>query len=243
MINRTKRNYPARRVVELSECRELRRYAQSTFGQSVSQRTLPADSRSIATANDSEQEREPLATLVKCPSVVPQRSAKDRRSGTVIDFKRTLRVMRGSHHTVSFFATPIGEFTRCGGQNDNSGMEKPQIRRANLRRFVVAKLDGNNSRLSRLLGNESTAYVNDLLRDGSTKSFGEKVAAKIEEKIGLQAGQLDIKDSPLLMDEKRRDKLDEELKEQIAGLTKSEKQEIADVLREIYIRRKKTRRA
>lgn len=112
-----------------------------------------------------------------------------------------------------------------------------------MRRFVATKLGGNNSELSRRLGNESTAYVNDLLREGSTKSFGEKAAASIEEKLGLQAGQLDIKDSPLLMDEKRRDHLDEEIRELFAGLTKNEKVEIADVLREIYSKRKKTRRA
>jgi hypothetical protein len=85
--------------------------------------------------------------------------------------------------------------------------------------------------------------VNDLLRVGSTKSFGEKAATRIEEKLGLQAGQLDIKDSPLLMDEKRRDHLDEEIRDQIAGLTKNEKQELADVLRDMYLKRKKTRRA
>lgn len=122
-------------------------------------------------------------------------------------------------------------------------MDKPQIRRENLRRFVATRLDGNNSKLSRLLGNESTAYVNDLLRPGSTKSFGEKAAATIEEKVGLQAGQLDIKDSPLLMDERRRDRVDEEIREQIAGLTRTEKLELADVIREIYSKRKKTRRA
>lgn len=240
---KTKRNYPARRVVELSEFRELRRYAQSSFGQSDSQRSWPADSRSKATAKDSEQERDPFATLVRCPSVVPQRSANERRAGTVIDFRKALRVMTGSHHTVSFFATPTGEFTTIRGARDNSGMEKPQIRRENLRRFVATKLDGNNSRLSRLLGNESNGYVNDLLRDGSKKSFGEKAAATIEEKIGLQAGQLDIKDSPLLMDEKRRDKLDEDIRELTAGLTKPEKLELADVLRDMYSKRKKSRRA
>lgn len=122
-------------------------------------------------------------------------------------------------------------------------MDKPQIRRENLRRFVATRLDNNQSRLSRLLGNESNAYVNDLLRDGSIKSFGEKAAASIEDKLGLQAGQLDIKDSPLLMDEKRRDRVDEELRELIAGLTKGEKPEALDMLRGLYSKRKKTRRA
>lgn len=122
-------------------------------------------------------------------------------------------------------------------------MDKPQIRRENLRRFVATRLDNNQSRLSRLLGNESNAYVNDLLREGSTKSFGEKAAASIEDKIGLQSGQLDIKDSPLLMDEKRRDRVDEEIRELIAGLTKGEKPEALDMLRSLYSKRKKTRRA
>lgn len=151
--------------------------------------------------------------------------------------------MSDYHHTVLFFATPTGEFTPTGGPLHNGCMDKPQIRRENLRRFVATKLGGNNSELSRRLGNESTAYVNDLLRVGSTKSFGEKAANRIEEKVGLLPGQLDIKDSPLLMDEKRRDHVDDEIRDQVAGLTKNEKVELADFLRDMYQKRKKTRRA
>jgi len=235
--------YPARRVVDLDECRELRRYAQSKLGHDSSQETTPPDSRSIATASFSEHDRDPLATLFKCPSEVSQRLARSRRASADSDFQNGLNSITESHHTVLFFATPTGEFTPNCGKRDNSPMDKPQIRRENLRRFVATKLEGNNSKLSRLLGNESNAYVNDLLRVGSTKSFGEKAAATIEQKVGLQAGQLDIQDSPLLMDEKRRDKIDEDLREQIAGLTKNEKLELADLVREIYAKRKRSRRA
>ena len=243
MMRKTKGNYPARRVVDLEEFRELRRNAQSTEGHNSSQVTLPLVSRSSATASSAEQGRDPYATLLRWPSVVPQRSARSRRSSTDRDCQNGFSSMRPSHHTVLFFATPTGEFTPSGAQLHNLGMDKPQIRRENLRRFVATRLDGNKSKLSRLLGNESTAYVNDLLREGSTKSFGEKAAASIEDKVGLQAGQLDIKDSPLLMDEKRRDKVDEEIRQLTAGLTKNEKLDMVDVLREMYSKRKKTRRA
>lgn len=242
-MTKNKRNYPARRVVELAECRELRRYAQSKSGQSDSQRTLPPDSRSIAMASASEHDREPYATLLKCPAEVPQRSANERRSATVIDFQKVFRSMADYRHMVLKNATPHGGFTNWWSSRDNLSMDKPQIRRENLRRYVDTRLSGNNSRLSRLLGNESTTYVNDLLREGSTKSFGEKVAAKIEEKIGLQAGQLDIPNSPLLMDERKRDRLDEDISQQIAGLTREEKMELAEKLNAIYSKRRRTRRA
>jgi hypothetical protein len=237
------RIYPAFRVVDLVEFRERRRNAQSTEGHSSSQVTLPPVSRSSATASSAEQGRDPYATLLRCPGVVPERSASARRSSTERDFQNGFSSMSDYHHTVLFFATPTGEFTPDCGRPDNASMDKPQIRRENLRRFVATRLDGNNSELSRRLGNESTAYVNDLLRDGSTKSFGEKAAASIEDKLGLLSGQLDIKDSPLLMDETRRDRLDDEIKELSAGLTKNEKVELVDMLRGMYSKRKKTRRA
>jgi hypothetical protein len=152
--------------------------------------------------------------------------------------------MADYRHMVLENATPHGGFTKWCGTRDNPSMDKPQIRRENLRRYVESRLGGNNSRLSRLLGNESTTYVNDLLRDGSTKSFGEKVAAKIEDKIGLQAGQLDIPNSPLLQDERKRDRLDEDIKQLIAGLTtREEKIEAIETLNAIYSKRKRTRRA
>jgi hypothetical protein len=151
--------------------------------------------------------------------------------------------MTDYRHMVLDFATPVGGFTTWCLARENLGMDKPQIRRENLRRYVTTRLSGNNSRLSRILGNESTGYVNDLLREGSTKSFGEKVASKIEEKIGLQPGQLDIPNSPLLMDESKRDRLDEDLKQQIEGLTREEKLQIAETLNVIYSKRKRSRRA
>lgn len=240
---KAKRNYPTRRVVDLDEFRELRRKAQSTEGHNSSQVTLPVVSRSSATASSAEHGRDPYATLLRCPGVVPQRTASERRSSTERDFQYGFSSMSDYHHTVLFFATPTGEFTPDCGRQDNPSMDKPQIRRENLRRFVATRLDGNNSELSRRLGNESTAYVNDLLREGSTKSFGEKAAASIEEKLGLQPGQLDLKDSPLLMDETRRDRLDDEIKEQIAGLTREEKLQIARTINEIYSKRRRTRRA
>lgn len=122
-------------------------------------------------------------------------------------------------------------------------MQKPEIRRENLRRFVRTRLGDSKAKLTELLGNESPGYVNDLLREGSGKSFGEKAAATIEQKIGLKAGQLDLEDSPLLMDESRLDRAEKDIEDQFSGLTRDEKLQLSDAMRQIYAKRKKSRRA
>lgn len=123
-------------------------------------------------------------------------------------------------------------------------MESKQIRRANLTRFVTLRLNGNKSELTRMLGNESPSYVNDLLSEKSGKSFGEKAARRIEQKVGLLAGQLDIVDSPLHMDPARAAPPKQALIELIDELTTVEAQELTESAREILGRRKrKTRKS
>src|SRR5687767_2099622 len=113
-----------------------RKNAQSAFGQSASQRTLPPDSRSISIARDSRQARDPYAMLAKCPAVVPHLVAKVSRSGTVMSCQKALNSMPDYHHTVNINATPFGEFTKWCNQPDNRNVTKSSpvaaIRRENL---------------------------------------------------------------------------------------------------------------
>jgi hypothetical protein len=49
------------------------------------------------------------------------------------------------------------------------------------------------------------AYLADLLKPGSDKSFGEKAARKIEDKLGLYSSELDIENSQLRHDPSKQD--------------------------------------
>lgn len=73
------------------------------------------------------------------------------------------------------------------------------MRRANLKRLLDLRYGGNQSALGRTVDPEkgSQSRINDLLN--GRKSFGEKMASKIEDRTGLADGQLSIPDSPLEM--------------------------------------------
>lgn len=221
-----------------------RRYAQSVLGQSDSQRTFPLDSRSISIASDSAQERVRYATLRRCPEDVPQRAAKADRSANVIDFQKVRNVMSGEyHHSVTGKATPNGQFTNWCLPTDNGPMlnTAAETRRANLKRLIERDYAGNNSAIARIHDpvNPKPNYFSDLLRKDGNKSFGEKAARKIEERVGLKAGQLDIQDSPLTFDDSRRNRLAEELRSAIHDLDRDEQTEALVTIRRIQAKRRK----
>lgn len=233
------RNYPARRVVELAECRELRTYAQSTSEQSDSQRTFPCDSRSSETASDSEHDRVPYTTLRRWPKDVLQRAARAFRSETVIDFQKLMRSMAHYHHAVIEKQSPSGDFTRRCRSVDNSGMENPMapIRRRNLQRLIDRDFGGIQSAIARAYSpeNPTPSYFSDLLR--GKKSFAEVAAFNIEERIGLKVGQLSIPDSPLLYDDSRKNSLKDEIQVALEDLSKEEQREALAAIRKIQSKR------
>lgn len=227
---------------------EPRKNAQSTSGHSDSQRTLPLDSRSIAIASDSAQERDPYTTFLKCPKEMPQREAKADRSATVIPFQKVRRsMMTQYHHAVIKKATPNGEFTGWCAPSENEGMENHTagVRRRNLARLINRDFDGNKSGIARAYDpeNPKPQYFSDLIRPDSGKSFGEKAARKIEERTGLLPGQLDIPDSPLLLDESRRSRVKDEIRLALDDLDKDEQREALAAIRKIQLRRNARRKA
>lgn len=234
-----------RLVASSGELVELRRYAQSKSGHSDSQVTLPLDSCSIRTARDSAQEREPYATLRKCPVVVLHRAAKSSRSATDMLFQNSSRSMPNYHHAVIEKATPNGEFTvRCHG-GDNADMEKTAgIRRRNLQKLIDRDFAGNKSEIARAYApeNPKPQYFSDVLRHGSGKSFGEKVARQIEERLGLLPGQLDQPDSDLLYDERRRNRIKDEIRLALDDLDRDEQRELLSAIHQIRGRRITPRR-
>ena len=118
--------------------------------------------------------------------------------------------------------------------------ELPGVRRANLRRFVDLRMDGNLSALARKYrpDNPRPNFFSDLLR--GAKNFGEKLAFELETCTGLKYGQLSIKDSPLEMREIIRESTSEDVFE---GLTASERQEALRLIADIKSRRKPRKRA
>ena len=118
--------------------------------------------------------------------------------------------------------------------------ELPEIRRANLRRFVDAHMGGNLSKLARTYrpDNPRPNFFSDLLR--GAKNFGEKLAYELESCTGLKYGQLSLKESPLEMREVVRDTTSDDILE---GLTASERQEALKLIADIKSRRKSRKRA
>lgn len=121
-------------------------------------------------------------------------------------------------------------------------MESAEIRRANARRLLQMLFDDNRSELARRL-EVRASYVNDLLKDGSEKPFGEKMAARIEKAAGLLPGQLSIPNSPLHMDESRRDTLSSRLQMLMDGLSDSEKSIAFEFIEQLVQKRPKRRRS
>lgn len=196
-----------RRVTDLAE---FRKKVQSTSSRSDSQRTLPLVSRSMLMASFSPHLLPQSATLAKCPTVVSHLEAKSRFSSAESGFQKVDSSMQSSHHKVLEFATPNGIPTlRC----ENLPMEQlptPEIRRVNLRAYCKRHCGGSFEdasvlrKLKKATGHGG-AYLADLLKPGSDKSFGEKAARKIEDRLGLYKGELDIPGSALRHDPAKQD--------------------------------------
>lgn len=219
------------------------RYAQSASGQSVSHRTRPPDSRSMAIASASEHDRVPYATFRRCPWEVPQRSAKAERSSTLMLFQNSRSSMaQYYHHAVIGNATPFGEFTKWCAAPDNAGMQDEivKVRRQNLRNLIARDFGGNKSAIAREYDRENPkpSYFSDLVRDTSGKSFGEKAARKIEQRIGLLPGQLDIPNSPLIYEKSRRSRIKEQIFLEVETMNADEERETLAFIRRLRTRRK-----
>lgn len=239
-------SYPVLRVVGSAPGELLvpRRYAQSTSGRMVSQRTLPQDSRSTAMASDSAHVRKPYATLRKCPGVVPQDSANLSRASGKSVLRNSLSSIPDYHHTVTNLSTPNGEFTKRCRSMDNPRMASnpsAEIRRINLKALIERDFENNQSALARLCG-KKPAYINDLVAEGSEKSFGEKAARGIEQSVGLLQFELDRPNSTLRMDPARQPPTRQQLKDLIGKLTPAEEAEVVQFGRAIMERRKKKQR-
>ena len=193
----------------VTDLAEFRRTRQSTSGLKDSQTTLAPVSLSKLTASFSPHFLPQRATLAKCPTEVSQRAAKSRFCDAVKPSQYSDSSMLPSHHTVLKNATPNGFHTLwC----ENGAMDMPvaETRRANLRayckRFCGGPVENPDAlyELKRLTGHKG-AYLADLLKPGSDKSFGEKAARKIEQRLGLFDGELDIPNSQLRHDPARKD--------------------------------------
>lgn len=242
-------HHPPLRIVVSNDDFPSRKYAQSTSGRSSSQDTRPPDSRSIAIASSVPQGRVPYATLCRWPAEMRQRSAKAERSERVIDFRKALRSTPKYHHTVIDHATPIGAFTKWGASVEDAAVPNSSetdvvlIRRANLRKVLELHFGGNQSSLARLYNpkNPRANYFSDLLR--GEKSFGEKAARRIEAAARLIHGQLDIPDSPLLVDNSSRSPVKDELEATVADMTQEELHHLLEAARRIRAKRALRRKA
>lgn len=160
-----------------------------------------------------------------------------------MDLKNDLRSIADYHHTVIHKATPNVEFTKWCSSSDNRLMtenEDSWVRRANLKRLIERDFHNNYSEIARIYGTKPS-YFSDIFREPKEgqkrKSFAEKAARSLERKIGLRRGQLDIPNSQLAYEETRRNRLREELRLEIDGLTPEEQQELL-----VYVRRMQTRK-
>lgn len=224
------------------------RYAQSNSGQASSQLTFPSLSRSMETASDSLHVRVPYATLRRWPGVVPHRSAKSSRSITLRDFQKLLRSMPQSHQMVIQKAIPSGVFTKWCTARDNFFMSTPtqeeirkklhEVRRANLREYC-RRYRKNKSDLARMFSKAfdtesvSTSMFSEILKEGSTKSFGEVFAYRLEHALRLKQGQLSIPKSPLELEAKSALAPLDELQQVLSDVSEIEVGELIDALRAI----------
>jgi phage repressor protein C with HTH and peptisase S24 domain len=91
------------------------------------------------------------------------------------------------HRTVIDCNTTEG-FHQMVKIRSNLGMEKADIRRANLRILINELAEGNGTKFAEMVGKKQS-YISDVLR--GKKSFGEKVARSIEVTLGLHKESLD----------------------------------------------------
>ena len=182
---------------------ELRTNAQSTSGLKSSQRTAPADSRSIATTKcpPSFLQSTEIA-LRKYPSVVPQRLANpsfsegesEDRYARSVSITRTLPM--GKVKTIPTAHLPLSNLSYDAGM----AVTEPQAGKVQARLYEVRR-----TRLRELIEgfetmtafaqaiDEPLNYVSRLVqvRKAGRKNLGEGKAHKIEAKLGLPHGYMD----------------------------------------------------
>jgi hypothetical protein len=128
----------------------------------------------------------------------------------------------------------LSDFTKRCNRPYSRGMKKDlaAIRRANLQRLVERDFGKNISALSRTIDPEaSSSFLGEVLR-ATRPSFGEKLAAKIEDRVGLIEGQPSVEDSPLKMQVRQED-LDKTIIEGLKLLNRLEKRELIAAIAQI----------
>jgi hypothetical protein len=172
---------PHFRVVDLSGVeREPRRTCQGTSSRSDSQTTAPLVKNSNLIARSSPHFLPQQKTLERCPTDVPQLSAKSRFSAADSPVQYSRGVIVESHHMVGQKSTPAsGHTIWCNGRMPTRE-ERSDIRRENLKRYCVKYLGGPHTdravmkALKKKTGHSGSSYVNDLLAEGSTKGIAEE---------------------------------------------------------------------
>lgn len=186
--------------------RDLRRrertYDQSMSGRKSSQRTLPPDSRSSATAKSPPSLLPTYTALRKYPVVVPQRRAKAVRSVSDSDLRYarsvsiTRTVPKGTMKT-----SPAAHVLSCtSGYHADMPAKDPateamrirlqEVRRARLR--LLLEQYESMTHFADAIG-EPLNYTSRLvkLQKSGRKHLGEGKARKIEATLGLPRGWLD----------------------------------------------------
>lgn len=157
---------------------------QHTSARASSHVTLPPLSRSTATAVSSASGRSPDPTLRKCPMDVLHATANATRAGSSGSERRNaFRSIGPLHHTVKLRSTPFGD----SGAIHCAMAEDSEIRRANFR-ALWDRRGWSPATLSKQCG-ASPSQWSDLYH--GRKSFGEKIARRIEEGMGLVRLSLD----------------------------------------------------
>lgn len=118
------------------------------------------------------------------------------REGLAIGAGQTLQVglqvhARDYHQTVICNATPSGEFTKRCKRDEIVLVDIQDARRKRLQRYIERQFSGNISALARRVGRQPT-FFSDLF--AGRKSFGEKLARKLESELGLEPGYFDRSD-------------------------------------------------
>lgn len=164
------------------------------------------------------------------------------RSETDMGLRKDFKSMAVDYHrTVTEIATPSADFTEWWCLSDNQSMDNDdaKIRRINLKRLIAKRFGRNISAFARIYSQDSPRpnFFSELLKDGSTKSFGEKLARRIEMAASLQRGQLDIPDSPLLLDPNASSRVTYEVHAVLDDLSEAEQAEALAAIRRIQQRR------
>lgn len=170
-----------------------RMYSQSTSDLRVSARTAPFDSRSMATANFSEQVLSPYAILVMCGREVSQRKAKSSRSATVRPMKN---VLSGSMPVM--LTDRLIDCNNCPGNSQpvkkkfQYRMDTKEMRLMRLRQLIADKYDGVAGQFADAHGMKRPQVSRWITKnEDARQGIDEASARRIEQKENLPSGWLD----------------------------------------------------